>query len=145
RRASRRSCSTRTWSPCSTSTRSAPTRSRAWPAATTSPWSASRGRSCAVSPHTVLVGYSGEVKLSDFGIAKTRAHSARGTKTGTVRGKIAYASPEQLSGLPVDHRTDQFALGVTWWEILAGRRLFDGRDDLETIGNVVRCTVPRMA
>jgi serine/threonine protein kinase len=94
-----------------------------------------------VSPHNVLVGYSGEVKLSDFGIAKTRAHSAR-TKTGTVRGKLSYASPEQLGGLPVDHRTDQFALGVTLWEILAGRRLFDGRDDLETIGQVVRCAVP---
>jgi len=94
-----------------------------------------------VSPHNVLVGYAGEVKLSDFGIAKTRAHSAR-TKTGTVRGKLAYASPEQLNGEPVDHRTDQFALGVTLWEILAGRRLFDGANELETIGNVVRCAIP---
>jgi serine/threonine protein kinase len=98
-----------------------------------------------VSPHNVLVGYSGEVKLSDFGIAKARVHSARGTKTGNVRGKLAYASPEQLNGETVDHRTDQFALGVTLWEILAGRRLFEGRDELETVGKVVRCAVPRLA
>jgi serine/threonine protein kinase len=95
-----------------------------------------------VSPHNVLVGFGGEVKLSDFGIAKTRAHTARGTKTGTVRGKLAYASPEQLNGAEVDHRTDQFALAVTLWEILAGRRLFDGHDELETIGQVVRCAIP---
>jgi serine/threonine-protein kinase len=73
-----------------------------------------------VSPHNVLVGFSGEVKLSDFGIAKSLAHSSR-TKTGTIRGKIAYASPEQLSAGPVDHRTDQFAMGITLWEILADR------------------------
>jgi serine/threonine protein kinase len=98
-----------------------------------------------VSPHNVLVGYASEVKLSDFGIAKTRAHSARGTKTGNVRGKLAYASPEQLNGEPVDHRTDQFALGATLWELLAGRRLFAGHDDLDTIARVIRCEVPPLS
>ena len=95
-----------------------------------------------VSPHNVLVGYTGEVKLSDFGIAKAREHSARNTKPGSLRGKIAYASPEQLAGVAVDHRTDQFAAGVTFWEILAGRRLFDGASDLEIIGKVARCEIP---
>src|SRR6516225_7208061 len=95
-----------------------------------------------VSPHNVLVGYGGEVKLSDFGIAKAREHSARGTKPGTLRGKIAYASTEQLAGGAIDHRTDQFAAGVTIWEVLAGRRLFDGGSDLEILGKVARCDVP---
>jgi serine/threonine protein kinase len=94
-----------------------------------------------VSPHNVLVGFSGEVKLSDFGIAKSLAHSSR-TKTGTIRGKICYASPEQLNGEPVDHRTDQFAMGVTLWEILAARPLFDGHNELEIIGQVLRCEIP---
>ena len=97
-----------------------------------------------VSPHNVLVGFSGEVKLSDFGIAKSLAHSTH-TKTGTVRGKLAYASPEQLNGEPVDHRTDQFAMGITLWEILAGRPLFDGNDEVEIVGKVMRCDIPPLA
>jgi hypothetical protein len=97
-----------------------------------------------VSPHNVLVGFSGEVKLSDFGIAKSLAHSTR-TKTGTIRGKLSYASPEQLNGEPVDHRTDQFAMGITLWEILAGRPLFDGNDEVEIVGKVMRCDIPPLA
>ncbi len=97
-----------------------------------------------VSPHNVLVGFSGEVKLSDFGIAKSLAHSTR-TKTGTIRGKLSYASPEQLNGEPVDHRTDQFAMGITLWEILAGRPLFDGNDEVEIVGKVMRGDIPPLA
>jgi serine/threonine-protein kinase len=97
-----------------------------------------------VSPHNVLVGFSGEVKLSDFGIAKSLAHSTR-TKTGNIRGKLSYASPEQLNGEPVDHRTDQFAMGITLWEILAGRPLFDGNDEVEIVGKVMRCDIPPLA
>jgi hypothetical protein len=97
-----------------------------------------------VSPHNVLVAYTGEVKLSDFGIAKAREHSARNTQPGSMRGKIAYASPEQLAGGGVDHRTDQFAAGATIWEMLAGRRLFDGESDLEIIGKVARCEIPSL-
>jgi serine/threonine-protein kinase len=98
-----------------------------------------------VSPHNVLVGATGEVKLSDFGIAKAREHSARSTKPGSLRGKIAYASPEQLGGQTVDHRADQFAAGVTLWELLAGRRLFDGDNDLETLARVASCHIPALA
>jgi serine/threonine-protein kinase len=95
-----------------------------------------------VSPHNVLVSYTGEVKLSDFGIAKARAHSTSGARTGNVRGKLAYASPEQLDDRPLDHRTDQFALGVTLWELLAGRRLFEGTDELDVMTKVSRCQIP---
>jgi serine/threonine protein kinase len=98
-----------------------------------------------VSPHNVLVGATGEVKLSDFGIAKAREHSARSTKPGSLRGKLAYAAPEQLNGHGIDHRADQFAAGVTLWELLAGRRLFDGESDLEILGRVARCQIPTLA
>ncbi|MES1204820.1 MAG: serine/threonine-protein kinase, partial [Pseudomonadota bacterium] len=98
-----------------------------------------------VSPHNVLVGMGGEVKLSDFGIAKVRAQSL-GTHTGMVRGKLAYSSPEQLRGETADHRADQFALGITLWEMLADRRLFAGAgaDEQEIIGKVLRCEVPTL-
>jgi len=94
-----------------------------------------------VSPHNILIGMGGEVKLSDFGIAKAISQSL-GTQAGMIRGKLAYASPEQLRSEPLNHRTDQFALGVTVWEALAGQRLFEGGAEMEIIGKVLRCQVP---
>lgn len=94
-----------------------------------------------VSPHNVLVGMGGEVKLSDFGIAKAVTQSL-GTQSGMIRGKLSYASPEQLRGEGVDHRTDQFGAGVTLWEMLADQRLFDGTDEMEIIAKVMRCEIP---
>lgn len=94
-----------------------------------------------VSPHNILIGMGGEVKLSDFGIAKAITQSL-GTQAGTIRGKLAYASPEQLRSEPLNHRTDQFALGVTLWEALAGQRLFEGGAEMEIIGKVLRGQVP---
>ncbi|HEX2657480.1 MAG TPA: serine/threonine-protein kinase, partial [Polyangia bacterium] len=96
-----------------------------------------------VSPHNILIGMGGEVKLSDFGIAKAMAQSF-GTQSGLIRGKLAYASPEQLRNEPLDHRTDQFAVGVTLWEGLAGRRLFDGTDAREIITKVNDGVVPAL-
>lgn len=96
-----------------------------------------------VSPHNVLIGLGGEVKLSDFGIAKVMSQSL-GTQVGMVRGKLAYASPEQLRGEQVDHRSDQFALGVILWEMLAGRRLFEGANEVEIVGKVLRCEIPAL-
>ena len=75
-----------------------------------------------VSPHNVFVTRDGQVKLLDFGIAKTNRAAA--TRTGIVRGKAAYMAPEQLAGLEVDPRADLFALGVVLWEMLTGRRLW---------------------
>jgi serine/threonine-protein kinase len=76
-----------------------------------------------VSPHNVFLTAGGEVKLLDFGIAKT--NRAATTRTGIVRGKAAYMSPEQLAGLEVDARSDLFALGVVLWEMLTGGRLWN--------------------
>jgi serine/threonine protein kinase len=74
-----------------------------------------------VSPHNVMLTRSGEVKVLDFGIAKTRLTA---TRTGLVRGKAGYMAPEQLAGLEVDGRADLFSLGVLLWELLSGVRLF---------------------
>ena len=96
-----------------------------------------------VSPHNVLIGMGGEVKLSDFGIAKARAlHHTVDTRAGTVRGKLAYAAPEQLRSESLDHRADQFAMGIVLWELLAGRRLFDGASEMEIAEKVLAGEIP---
>src|SRR6185295_345136 len=94
-----------------------------------------------VTPHNVMVSWDGNVKLVDLGVA----HSAlRGsiTKSGVVKGKLGYMSPEQASGATVDRRCDVFALGVQLWEALAGRRLFKQHNDSETLASIVRGDIP---
>ncbi|MDB4934608.1 MAG: serine/threonine protein kinase [Labilithrix sp.] len=90
---------------------------------------ADEGRSLAVvhrdvSPANLLVGSDGLTRVLDFGIAKANDRRTQ-TRTGEVKGKLAYMSPEQLHGQEVDRRTDIYATGVVLWEALAGRRLFD--------------------
>jgi serine/threonine-protein kinase len=82
-----------------------------------------------VSPSNVLVSYGGCVKLIDFGVAKAAGRQQE-TRAGTLKGKIAYMSPEQCAGRPVDRRSDVFALGVILFEMTTGTRLFttDGGD-----------------
>jgi len=82
-----------------------------------------------ISPHNIIVSRAGEVKITDFGIAKL-ASGAGVTKTGVVKGKASYMSPEQARGEPVDKRSDLFSLGCVLWELLAGRRLFTGESDM---------------
>jgi len=81
-----------------------------------------------VNPPNVLISRGGEVKLSDFGIARDTAR-AQLTVAGNVRGKLGYMSPEQAYGKPIDGRTDLFALGLTLHEALTGRRLLVGQDE----------------
>jgi serine/threonine protein kinase len=80
-----------------------------------------------VTPHNILVSYAGEVKLSDFGIAKatSRLHQTQGD---LVKGKLAYMAPEQATGKTLDGRTDLFALGLCAFELLTNQRAFAGRD-----------------
>ncbi|HWE26747.1 MAG TPA: serine/threonine-protein kinase, partial [Polyangia bacterium] len=78
-----------------------------------------------VSPQNVLVSYSGEVKIADFGIAKATGKLHK-TESGAVMGKIRYMSPEQINGEPLDGRSDVFALGVIFWELCVGAPLWNG-------------------
>ncbi|MEZ4704958.1 MAG: bifunctional serine/threonine-protein kinase/formylglycine-generating enzyme family protein [Bdellovibrionota bacterium] len=78
-----------------------------------------------VSPQNILVSKDGVAKLTDFGIAKASIRVSR-TKTGVVRGKIKYMSPEQAHGEKVDARTDQYALGIVFYELLVGMHTGDG-------------------
>ncbi|MBI2569696.1 MAG: protein kinase [Candidatus Schekmanbacteria bacterium] len=76
-----------------------------------------------ISPQNILISYEGEVKLIDFGIAKA-ASKVSITRTGALKGKILYMSPEQAQGLPIDKRSDIFSLGTLLFEMLTSRRLF---------------------
>ncbi len=89
-----------------------------------------------VSPHNLLVSMDGRVKVVDFGIAKATGRRSN-TRTGQLRGKLAYMSPEQASGETIDHRTDLFALGAVLWEMLANERLFTAETESETLARVM--------
>jgi serine/threonine-protein kinase len=87
-----------------------------------------------ISPSNIMLTSVGGVKLLDFGIAKAARHvREEQTRTGTLKGKISYMSPEQADGQKIDRRSDLFALGVVFWECLTGERLFKGEDELETL------------
>ncbi len=75
-----------------------------------------------VTPHNLFVTYDGVTKVVDFGIAKFSSRMAH-TRAGTLKGKLAYMSPEQVHGEGIDRRTDIFALGVVLWELTTGQRL----------------------
>lgn len=94
-----------------------------------------------ISPPNILVSWSGEVKLTDFGLAKATTQ-LESTDPGVVKGKFAYLSPEAARGEAVDHRTDVFAVGILLFEMLSGRRLFLGKSDWETVELVRRAEVP---
>jgi serine/threonine protein kinase len=94
-----------------------------------------------VSPQNILVGFDGGVKLIDFGVARAAGRASQ-TATGILKGKYAYMSPEQVDGQDIDHRSDIFALGVVFWEVLTGKRLFKGDSDVQTMRLVRECSVP---
>ena len=82
-----------------------------------------------VSPQNILVGDDGVVRVVDFGIAKAIARSSGKTTIGMIKGKLTYMAPERLSDQPcIDRRADIFSAGVVLWELLTGRRLFEGTD-----------------
>ncbi len=89
-----------------------------------------------VSPQNVLLSFEGEVKLTDFGIAKARTIVKDETEVGVLKGKYAYMSPEQARAEAVDARTDLYALGVVLYEALAGVNPFDSDSSYETIRRV---------
>jgi eukaryotic-like serine/threonine-protein kinase len=89
-----------------------------------------------ISPDNILVHRNGAAKVVDFGIAKA-ANSGGLTRTGTLKGKVAYMPPEQLRGDPLDRRVDVFALGVVLYELLAGQRPWEGDSEVSLIGRII--------
>jgi serine/threonine-protein kinase len=97
-----------------------------------------------VSPHNLLVGADGRVRLTDFGVARVAFDRLVATTHGTLKGKYAYLSPEQLAGEPLDRRSDVFALGVVAWETIAARRLFARDTPTETLAAIDDAPVVRL-
>ncbi len=101
-----------------------------------------------ISPHNILVSWEGEVKVTDFGIAKAVGSAPALAVSGegpTLIGKIAYMSPEQAQGGPIDHRSDQFSLGIILYEMLAGSNPFWDTRASEILRRVVDAEVPPIA
>jgi serine/threonine protein kinase len=93
-----------------------------------------------VSPQNILITFEGEVKLTDFGIAKA-ASKATITERGSLRGKLLYMSPEQASGEPTDRRADLFALGIVFYELITGQRPFGTGSERSVLESVRECRV----
>jgi len=96
-----------------------------------------------MSPQNVMISFEGEVKIVDFGIAKTETQVEQ-TRAGTIKGKFGYMSPEQAEGLQLDSRTDVFSLGIVLWELLAKDRLFTAPNEGETLRKVRDCQIPSL-
>ena len=101
-----------------------------------------------IKPANILVAKNGYAKLADFGLAKlaeqpalatdaTRTQTAGHTRAGVVLGTIAYMSPEQAAGKPLDARSDIFSFGVVLYELLAGRRPFAGDSDVDLLSAII--------
>ncbi len=94
-----------------------------------------------VSPQNILIGFNGTVKLTDFGIAKAR-NKLHQTRADVIKGKFSYLAPELLTGSSASPASDLFSLGVVFWELLTGRRLFQGQNDAHTLQLIQQCYVP---
>jgi len=93
-----------------------------------------------VSLQNILVGFDGDVKIIDFGIAKAVNKSTK-TAAGTLKGKFSYMSPEQVCGDVVDRRSDIFGIGICLYELLTGKRLFSGKTDFSVLEKVRKAEV----
>lgn len=95
-----------------------------------------------VSPHNILLTFEGQAKLIDFGIAKATV-TFKEEERGVLKGKFSYMSPEQIRGLPLDSRSDIFALGIVLWEVCTGASLYRESSELLTMEAILRKPVPK--
>ena len=90
-----------------------------------------------ISPQNIMVSHSGEVKITDFGIARGK-HCSRDTTVGTLKGKFSYMSPEQAMGEAIDARSDIYSLGLVLYELLTQEKMFDDDGDMKLLSMVQR-------
>ena len=94
-----------------------------------------------VTPHNIFLTYDGQVKVVDFGIAKA-LNSSSETRTGVLKGKVAYMAPEQARGDRVDRRADLFSVGIMLWEAATGKRLWKGVPDITILQRLLAGNIP---
>lgn len=98
-----------------------------------------------VSPQNIMVLHDGPVKVLDFGIAKISASDVQATRSGIIKGRIQYMPPEQILGSSsIDRRADLFAVGVMLWEAVAGRRMWEGKTDVELFRALATGALPNL-
>jgi serine/threonine protein kinase len=94
-----------------------------------------------ISPTNIMLAYTGTVKILDFGIARAASFAEEEAKKGLIKGKVSYLSPEQINVRPFDARADVFALGVVFHEMLTGRRLFQAKNDITKMRQLLTQTI----
>jgi eukaryotic-like serine/threonine-protein kinase len=94
-----------------------------------------------VSPQNILVGVDGIARITDFGVARAASRLST-TRSGQLKGKLAYMAPEQARGGGIDRRADLFSCGIVLWEALALKRLFKGEGEAETLNRVLYEPIP---
>src|SRR5947208_8866458 len=95
-----------------------------------------------ISPTNIMLAYTGTVKILDFGIARAASFAEEEAKKGLIKGKVSYLSPEQIHVRPFDARADVFALGVVFHEMLTGRRLFQAKNDIGRMRQLLAQPIP---
>jgi serine/threonine protein kinase len=95
-----------------------------------------------ISPTNIMLAFNGTVKILDFGIARAASFAEEEAKKGLIKGKVAYLSPEQVNMKPFDHRIDIFALGICMHEMMTGARLFQAKNDVARMRELLSKPIP---
>jgi serine/threonine-protein kinase len=95
-----------------------------------------------ISPTNIMLAFNGTVKILDFGIARAASFAEEEAKKGLIKGKVAYLSPEQVNMKPFDHRIDIFALGICMHEMMTGARLFQAKNDITKMRELLAKPIP---